>query len=157
MKKFPLDPLIELRAHAVDERSQSLRERAVQVAQARQARAIAERSEREHEVARRDVEASEQVRLSEGGATAQDLHLMAHYRIGAEVTAATLRQHGVAMQQRLQRAERGQVEAEQALADAKAEQRVVENEQTRFLAAQRARAEAVAEEEAHEAWGSRRG
>lgn len=157
MEKFPLDPLIELRAHAVDERSESLRERVIQVAQARQARALAERSEREHDMALRAVEAAEQSRVCEGGATAQDLQLLACYRVGAEVMGANLRQHGTAVQQRLEHAERGRADAEQALAEARVEHRAVENERTHFLALQRARAEAAAEEEALEAWGSRRG
>jgi hypothetical protein len=156
VKKFSLEPLVELRAHAVDERSEVFRELATQAQQARQARAIAEQSERAQAAVRRDIEASERARLSNGAATATDFLLLAQYQVGAEAAAANLRQRSAAVQQRLERAERGQVEAEYALAEARAEQRVVDNEKERFVAAERTRTEAAAEEEALEVWSSRR-
>lgn len=156
MKKFPLEPLVKLRSHAVAERSDGLREQMGHVHQAQLARAAAELKERQHETARRDVEVLEQRRLSEGGAIAQDFQLLAQFRVAAAAAAANLRQQSSAVQQRLERAERGQTEAEQALAEARAEQRVIQTESSRFVAQQRALAEAAAEEESLEVWGSRR-
>lgn len=156
MKKFPLDPLVRLRAHAVDESSEALREKHAQVAQAQQARARAEQREREHDASRRAVDSAEQARVKEGAARVEDLLLLAQYQAGAEAIAGNLRQQSSSLQQRLQRAERDQSEAEQALADARAEQRVIDQEKSRFLATERGKRELAAEEEALEVWGSRR-
>jgi hypothetical protein len=156
VKTFPLDPLVKLRAHTVDERGEALRERIGQVQQAQRARAVAEQREREHDAVRRDIETLERARLSGGDATIEDFLLLAQYQVGAETAAANLRQQSSAVQQRLERAERGQAEAEQALTEARAEQRVVDNHKARFVAVERSAAEAAAEEEALEVWGSRR-
>ncbi len=156
VKKFPLDPLVRLRAHAVDERSESLRERHVHVQQAQLARARAEQNEREHDASRREIDAAEQTRVAEGGARVEDFLLLAHYQVGAEAVAGNLRQQCMSVQQRLQRAEREQAEAEQALAEARAEQRLVDKEKGRFLATERSKRELAAEEEALEMWGNRR-
>lgn len=156
MKQFPLDALVNLRDHAVTERKDVLRERLVQVEQAQHARARAEQRERDHDATRRRVDEEEQARVAEGEASVHDLMLLAHYQAGAEVVAVNLRQHSQTSQQKLQRAEHEQSEAELALAEARAEQRVIEREKDRFTAAQRALRESAAEEEALEVWGSRR-
>jgi hypothetical protein len=156
VKKFPLEPLVKLRAHTVDERGEALQERIGQLHQAQKSRAVAEQSERQHDAVRREVETSEQARLSGGAATAKDFLLLAQYQVGAAAVAANLQRQSSAIQQRLERAEREQVEAEQALAEARAELRVVDDHKARFVAIERAAAEASAEEDALEVWGSRR-
>lgn len=156
MKKFPLDPLVKLRAHAVDERTELLRERIGQAQQAQRAVAVAEHNERAHDAARREVETSEEARVLTGEATAADFALLHGYQIGAAQAAANLRQQSAAATQRLGRAEGAVSEAEQALVEARADQKVVERQHARFVAGERARKELQAEEEALEAWGSRR-
>lgn len=156
VKKFPLEPLLKLRAHAVDERKEALRDRHQQVQEAHDARAQAERRERQHETVRRETDAAELSRVAAGSATVQDLLQLAHYQTGAEQVAVNLKQQSAVVQQRLQRAERDEAEAERALADARAEQRVLDKEEARFVAAERTKSESAAEEEALEVWGSRR-
>lgn len=156
VKKFPLEPLLKLRAHAVDERKEALRERHRQVQDAQDARTQAERRERQHDAARRETDAAEQARAAEGVATVSDLLQLALYQAGAEQIAINLKQQSAVVQQRLQRAERDEAEAERALAEARAEQRVLDKEEARFVAGERAKLESAAEEEALEIWGSRR-
>jgi len=156
VKKFPLEPLVKLRAHAAHERTESLRDQVGQVQQAHRAVAVAEHNERTHDAARREVELSEQERVLSGAATVADFALLHGYQVGAERVAANLRQQRTLAAQRLGRAEVALSEAEQALAEARAEQKVVDRQQERFVASERARAELAAEEEALEVWGSRR-
>lgn len=156
MKKFPLQPLVELRAHAVDERGAALRERLAQVDQAALARARAEQREREHDAACRDVETGEATRLAEGAATAHDFALLGHYRVGARAAADQLKQQSAVVQQKLSRAEAERAEAEQALVAARADHRLVEDQRQRFAAELRAVAFAEADEEALEVWSNRR-
>lgn len=156
MKKFPLQPLVALRAHAVDERGEVLRERVVQVQKATRARARAEQRERDHDAARCVVEASEAARVADGRATAQDFALLGQYQIGARAVADQLKQQSAAVQQKLSRAEAEQAEAERALVETRAEHRVVEKQQLRFEANVRAASLAEADEEALEVWGNRR-
>lgn len=155
VKKFPLEPLVRLRAHAVDERSEALRERYAAVQTELAARAQAEQREREHDSARRATDEAELERVAEGVASAADLQQLAQYRARAEMVAANLRQQSGAVQRRLDAAEREQRVAEQALAEARAEQRVIEQEKVRFADRLRAKQEADAEEEALEVWGAR--
>src|SRR5690606_38084179 len=122
VKKFPLDPLVRLRAHAVDERSEALRERHAAVQTELAARALAEQREREHDTARRKTDEAELERVAEGAASAADLQQLAQYRASAAMVAANLRQQSVAVQRRLDAAERERQLAEQALAEARAEQ-----------------------------------
>lgn len=156
MKKSPRKPLVELRAHTVDERGEALRERVVQVQNATKARAQAEQRERDHDAARRDVEAGEAARVTDGAATAHDFTLLGQYQVGARAAADQLKQQSTAVQQKLNRAEAEQALAEQALVEARAEHRVVEKQQARFEADARAVALAEADEEALEVWGHRR-
>jgi hypothetical protein len=156
VKKFPLEPLVRLRAHAVDERSDALRERQVLVETELSARAVAEQRERDHDAARREIDEAELERVAEGAASVADLQWLTQYRARAELVAANLRQQSMAVQRRLDAAERERQLAEQALAEARAEQRVIEQEKSKFADRLRAKQEADAEEEALEVWGARR-
>jgi hypothetical protein len=156
VKKFPLAPLVKLRAHAVDGCRETLQERDLHLLRAKQAQVLAEQKERQYDGSRRAVEEQEQERLVAGELTARDLSQLSDYEVGARAESLRLRQHNQVQAQKLQRAEREHVEAEQALAEARASQRVIERQQERFLKSERELVEAQAEEEALDNWQVRK-
>lgn len=156
MKKFPLVPLVELRTQAVEARRETLLEADLQLQKAQQAHAHAERLERQHDAERRAVEEQEALRLAAGELRAGDLGLLTDYEIGARAVALRLHQHNLAQAQKMQRAEHEQREASQALAEARAEARVIERRLQRFVQAERVKLDAKAEEDVLETWQSRK-
>lgn len=156
VKKFPLAPLVELRAQAVDASRDSLQEAESQLQAARQALAQAEQLERAHDAARHRVEEQEAQLIADGELHARDLALLADYEVEARAQATRLREQNRLQRQKLQRASQAHTEALEALARARAEARLVEDRRERFLCDERSEIEAKGEEEALEIWHVRK-
>jgi hypothetical protein len=157
VKKFPLAPLVKLRAHAVEDCRDTLLERNLHLQQARRAQVQAEQSERVHDAHRYAIEQEEAERMASGQVTASDLHQLAEYQRMAAAQALCLRQENQSQLQKVRRAEQEVSAAEQRLAEVKAEQRVLERQQARFTQQENAKLELGHEEEGLEVWNGREG
>ncbi len=155
MKAYPLQGLHQVRTGKVQEREQELAERAVEVHQAfERVRTAASRLEQEQE-RQRELEATERTRADAGLARAEDFQRAASYRVVTEQRLEQLRSNLQVAQQGLERAEQAQGQAEAALLEARAEQKVIERHRENFLAGQLKQEEAQQEEAALENWSAR--
>lgn len=155
-RKYPLHPLVDLRAKQVDEAARDL-------AKAVDARQTAERAREAAEAARvraeekaRALREEERVALDQGMLRAGDLHRAQAWEIGVSEERKKLVQQAVSAQQGEQKAREKEDGARGNLAEREADAEVVEKDEAKFVAREQKRELAKEEEAAAEAWRPKR-
>ena len=156
-RKYPLDPLLDLRERQVDEAARDL-------AKAVDARQKAEIAKRAAEAARETAEEraakareAEREALERGELRAADLMRAQAWEIGVAKEHAELAKQVAAAAQGEEKARDQENGARGALATRQADAEVVEKDKDRFVAKEQKKQLAKEEEQAEEAHGAKRG
>jgi hypothetical protein len=151
-RKYPLEPLAELRARRVDEAVGDLAAATRERDAAERRRLAAEREREAHDVGVERVRSAEAEALAQGGLRAADMAQAAAWeaRVGAERDALASGVERARGEEAGARA--GEGRAIDEVASRRAEARVVANDQARWDGVERKRAEAREEEASSEAW-----
>jgi hypothetical protein len=151
-RRYPLEPLVELRDHQVDQAAAGLAGAIAKREDAEEGRRVAEAARAAHETAARQVRVAESGALDRGELRAVDLAGAEAWeaRVAAESAAV-----GAAVERARtaeERAQDGESSARGELASRRADADVVGRDRERWVDEQRRRAEAKEEEAASEVW-----
>jgi hypothetical protein len=155
-RKYPLEPLVRVRATQTDEAERRL-------ALAVRARELAERrlraAEAERETARAAAQRlrdAERQALEHGELSARDLMRADAWEVRAKEELLELERQLAQASARETEARTNEVQAKRAVAERSAEERVVAEDRVRWADRERKKAEAKEEEEGGEAWRPKR-
>ncbi len=156
-KKYPLDPLVKVRAQAVDTATRAL-------AESIRAREAAERRERVAEDEKRRAEEdacalreAERAKLEQGELKVVDLMRADAWGVAVEAEHERLEQQVQRASEEVRQACAGEGAARAGVASRKAEAEIVEKDRAKWQGRVRREADARQEEEAAEVWRPKRG
>lgn len=147
-RRYPLDPLRSLRDAKVRAETQELGRRIQSRQQAEQAHARAEADRQVRQDAVTQEQRAERDQLESGALRAADLDAQARWSHGQEIGLAALRERERQAAEQLAGERQREAKGQHALAQAEHAAQLVQKHHGRWHEAERARAEAAAEDEA---------
>ncbi|MEN9578050.1 MAG: hypothetical protein RJA70_1059 [Pseudomonadota bacterium] len=153
MKRYSLEALRGVREHQVDEKRQRLAERNTELQRVQVRAAAASEALTSERAARQLIAEQEQLRAAAGVARAGDFQRVAHYQVGATKREQVLFEAVKREHQALAVAEQERNAAEQAVAAARADAKVIERHHSESQSKQARLQEDELEEAAQEVWG----
>ena len=155
-RRYPLESLRSVRRCQVDEQAGEVARQAQRTRQAKQRYHAARRTREAEQERNRCVLGSERQRLERGVARAGDLQQAEDFGRGAQQRESQLRKTERAAEQCVQAEQQTESSAHQALCEADADAKVVNEHHARWKAKRQAERERAEEEAAEEAFAARR-